>query len=294
MSQLPRTIVLGSTGQVGSSLMQRLGERGIGISREEADITDKAALRGSLDRHGPVAALINASAYNDVERAEGERELAFAVNADAPGWASSWAAERNIPFVHFSTEYVFPDGNNRRWREDDATDPLNTYGQSKRAGELAVRAAYPESVIIRTSWVFSERQNNFVHKVLHLARTQPSLTVVSDQVGCPTFAPDLAAAALRITQDAGLRSRIRGGLLHLAGGNPVSRSDFARAIIQVGVDEGVLGQMVPVVETTSDRFVTAARRPLHCILDTSQAEALGIELNRWDASLPRAVRAARR
>jgi dTDP-4-dehydrorhamnose reductase len=293
MSESPRTIVLGAAGQVGSSLVQLLGANGVGIARRDADITNKAELYRALEEAGPVSALINAAAYTDVERAESERNLAFAVNADAAGWAAAWAAEHHIPFVHYSTDFVFPDGNHDCWIEGDATSPLNTYGESKRAGELAVRNAYPESVIIRTSWVYSEQPSNFVHKVLQLAQSAPSLTMVSDQIGRPTFAPDLAHAALRIAQDAALRSRIQGGLLHFASGRALSRADFARAIIEAGVAEGVLGRAVPVVDTTSDQFVTAARRPLHCVLDISQAEALGVQLGRWEDSLAISVRAAR-
>jgi dTDP-4-dehydrorhamnose reductase len=293
MNQSPRTIVLGANGQVGLSLVQKLGEMGVGITRHDADITNKDALFRALEEAGPTSAVINAAAYTDVERAESEPELAFAVNADAAGWAAEWTAEQNIPFVHYSTEYVFPDGSDHLWCERDSTAPVNTYGESKRAGELAVRNAYPESVVIRTSWVYSERSGNFVRKVLHLAKSSSSLTVVSDQVGRPTFAPDLANVALRITQDAALRSRIQGGVLHFASGRAVSRADFARAIIDVGVVEGVLSHAVPVLDTTSDQNVTAARRPLRCVLDVSQAEALGLQLGRWEDSLPIAVRAAR-
>ena len=293
MNQSPRTIVLGANGQVGLSLVQKLGEMGVGITRHDADITNKDALFRALEEAGPTSAVINAAAYTDVERAESEPELAFAVNADAAGWAAEWTAEQNIPFVHYSTEYVFPDGSDHLWCERDSTAPVNTYGESKRAGELAVRNAYPESVVIRTSWVYSEQPSNFVRKVLQLAQFTPSLTMVSDQIGRPTFAPDLAHAALRITQDAALRSRIQGGVLHFASGRAVSRADFARAIIDVGVVEGVLSHAVPVLDTTSDQYVTAARRPLRCVLDVSQAEALGLQLGRWEDSLPIAVRAAR-
>lgn len=293
MSESPRTIVLGAAGQVGSSLVQQLGENGIGITRKNADITNKAELYRALEEAGPASALINAAAYTDVERAESERDLAFAVNADAAGWAAAWASEQHIPFVHYSTDFVFPDGYNKFWLEEDATSPLNTYGESKRAGEIAVRNAYPESVIIRTSWVYSEQPSNFVHKVLQLAQSAPSLTMVSDQIGRPTFAPDLAHAALRIAQDAALRLSIQGGLLHFASGRALSRADFARAIIEAGVAEGVLGRAVPIVDTTSDQYVTAARRPLHCVLDISQSEALGVQLDPWEKSLPIVVRAAR-
>ena len=292
MNVTPRIIVLGANGQVGSSLIRQLGPTGVGITRNDADVTDRAALYRALDQSGPAAALINAAAYTDVERAESERDLAFAVNAHAAGWAAVWAGERNIPFVHFSTEYVFPDANEHLWREDEATNPLNAYGESKLAGERSVRNGHAEGVIIRTSWIYSEQPNNFVRKVLTLASSAESLSVVADQVGRPTFAPDLANAAVRIVQDAGLRSRIQGRTLHLGGETAMRRSDFARAIIDVGVAEGVLSRAVPVVDITSDQYPMAARRPLQCVLDIAQAELLGLQLGRLEDSLPIAVRAA--
>lgn len=292
MTTLPRTIVIGAAGQVGSALLTELGDNGVGITRREANIANRGELLSALNNAGPASALINAAAYIDVERAENDRDLAFAVNADAPGWAAEWAAERQIPFVHFSTDYVFSDRNDEPWHESDQTAPLNVYGESKRAGEIAVHRAYPEGIIVRTSWVYSDHPNNFVRKVLRLALTEPSLTMVADQIGIPTFAPALAHAALRITQDAALRSRIQDGVIHLAGGTVVSRAEFARAIIEVGVAEGVLPHVVPVIDTTSDRYVSVARRPLHCILDVAQSHALGIQLAPWQESLPFAVRAA--
>jgi dTDP-4-dehydrorhamnose reductase len=273
--------------------MAQLGDAGVGLTRQDANITVRNELISALDNAGPACALINAAAYIDVERAESERDLAFAVNADAAGWAAAWAAERSIPFVHYSTEYVFPSGNGNPWREGDQTGPLNAYGESKLAGEIAVREAYPRGLVIRTSWVYSENSNNFVRKVLQLAAAKPSLSMVADQWGSPTFAPDLAQATLRITQDAALASSIAGGVLHLASRRAVSRAEFARIIIDVGVAEGVLKVAVPVIDISSDAYISAVRRPLHCVLDCSQSEALGVHLGPWEDSLLIAVRAAR-
>lgn len=290
----PRTIVLGPAGQVGSALMAQLGDAGVGITRKVADITVRSELISALDNAGPASALINAAAYTDVERAESERDLSFAVNANAAGWAATWAAERKIPFVHYSTDYVFPDGKGKPWHEFDQTAPLNTYGTSKLAGEIAVREAYPRSVIIRTSWVYSELANNFVRKVLQRAAEEPALSMVDDQFGSPTYAPALARETLRITQDTALESSIAGGVVHLASGRAVNRADFARAIIAVGVAEGVLKVTVPVIDISSDSYASVAHRPLHCVLDYSQSKSLGIDLGSWEESLPIVVRAARR
>lgn len=293
MTGAPRTIVLGAAGQVGSSLMAQLGDAGVGLTRQDANITVRSELISALDNAGPACALINAAAYIDVERAESERDLAFAVNADAAGWAATWAAERSIPFVHYSTDYVFPSGNGNPWREGDQTGPLNAYGESKLAGEIAVREAYPRGLVIRTSWVYSENSNNFVRKVLQLAASKPSLSMVTDQWGSPTFAPALAQATLRITQDAAVASSIAGGVIHLASGRAVSRAEFARTIIKVGVAEGVLKAAVPVTDVSTDAYISAAQRPLQCVLDCSQSEALGVHLGPWEDSLSIAVRAAR-
>lgn len=293
MTGAPRTIVLGAAGQVGSALMSQLGDAGVGLTRQDANITVRSELIRALENAGPASALINAAAYIDVERAESQRDLAFAVNADAAGWAAAWAAERGIPFVYYSTEYVFPDGRGRPWRESDQTEPLNAYGASKLAGEIAVREAYPRGLVVRTSWVYSGRSNNFVRKVLDLAATKPSLSMVADQWGKPTFAPALAQATLQIIHDAALASNIAGGVIHLASGRAVSRSEFARAIINVGVAEGVLKGVIPVIDISSDAYVSAVQRPLHCVIDCAQSEALGVHLGSWEDLLPIAVRALR-
>ena len=289
----PRTIVLGAAGQVGSALIAQLGDAGFGITRRDADITIRLELLNALEKAGPACALINAAAYTNVERAESERDLAFAVNSNAAGWAAAWAAERNIPFVHYSTDFVFSDGDGTPRCENDQTAPLNVYGESKRAGEIGVKSAYPESLVIRTSWVYGKQENNFVQKVLKLATTEPSITMVSDQWGIPTFAPALARTTLRITQDDTIRPRIKEGVLHLASGRAVSRSEFARAIIDVGVAEGLLSHAVPVIDIVTGAYVSAARRPLNCVLDCSLSHTLGIHLGSWEESLPLAVKATR-
>ena len=162
MTAADRTLVIGATGQVGSSLLLQLGSTGVGVSRNEADFSNRVDLVRALDAVGPVQAVINAAAYNNVDRAESERDEAFRINADLPGWIAEWAAARKVPFLHYSTEYVFPNGDGVAWREDDAPAPLNVYGESKLAGERAVHQAHGKSIVIRTSWVYSAGTSNFV------------------------------------------------------------------------------------------------------------------------------------
>lgn len=293
MTAAGRTLVIGATGQVGSSLLLQLGLTGVGISRNEADFSNRVDLVRALDAVGPVQAVINAAAYNNVDRAESERDEAFRINADLPGWLAEWSAAREIPFVHYSTEYVFPDGNDSAWREGDAPAPFNVYGESKLAGERAVQQAHADSIVIRTSWVYSAGSSNFVRRVLDLATLGNPLNMVSDQVGSPTDAADLARATLALLQSSSRAAAMGNQILHLAGSGSVNRAEFSRAIIEAGVHAGVIRSGVLVNETSTSEQTTAARRPTNCVLDCSKARALGIELAPWQDSLKRVVQEMR-
>ena len=293
MTAAGRTLVIGATGQVGSSLLLQLGTSGVGVSRNEADFSNRVDLVRALDAIGPVQAVINAAAYNNVDRAERERDEAFRINAELPGWIAEWAAAQEVPFVHYSTEYVFPDGNGAAWRESDAPNPLNVYGESKLAGERAVQQANGDSIVIRTSWVYSAGMSNFVRRVLELAESGNPLTMVSDQVGSPTDAADLARATLLLLQSKNRAEVMNDQLLHLAGSGSVNRADFSRAIIDAGVHAGVIRSAVPVNETSASEQTSAARRPTNCVLDCAKARAFGITLAPWQESLARVVQEMR-
>lgn len=293
MTAAGRTIVVGANGQVGSSLLVQLGASGVGISRTEAQFGSRDDLVRALDAVGPVQAVINAAAYNNVDGAESERGEAFLINADLPGWLAEWSAARAVPFVHYSTEYVFPDGNGVAWSEDDAPAPLNVYGESKLAGERAVQQASGDSVVIRTSWLYSTGKKNFVRRVLELAVSGKPLSMVIDQVGSPTDAADLARATLALLQREDRQAAMGNQILHLAGSGSVNRTTFTRAIIEAGVHVGVIPHAIPVTETTTSEFVAAARRPTNCVLDCAKARALGINLAPWHESLTRVVQEMR-
>ena len=293
MTAAGRTIVVGANGQVGSSLLVQLGTSGVGISRTEAQFGSRNDLVRALDAVGPVQAVINAAAYNNVDGAESERGEAFLINADLPGWLAEWSAARAVPFVHYSTEYVFPDGDGVAWSEDDAPAPLNVYGESKLAGERAVQQASGDSVVIRTSWLYSTGKKNFVRRVLELAASGKPLSMVSDQVGSPTDAADLARATLALLQREDRQAAMGNQILHLAGSGSVNRTTFTRAIIEAGVHVGVIPHAIPVTETTTSEFVAAARRPTNCVLDCAKARALGINLAPWHESLIRVVQEMR-
>lgn len=265
-----KLLVTGGGGQLGRALTRLAVAAGHELrapTRAELDITDDAALRDACTW---AEVVINAAAYTDVNRAESERDAAFAANATAPGrLAEHCAAGRSLP-VHVSTDYVFDGRAERPWRESDATGPLNIYGESKRAGEDAVRAALEHHLIVRTSWVYSEMGRNFLTTMLRLGAEREELTVVADQIGTPTSAEDLAAALLHLA----VRARDEEGpfgTYHYSAEGTASWADFAEAIF---AEAGALLPARPrVMRIDSSAFPTPARRPAYSVLDCSRIVA---------------------
>ena len=281
-------LITGANGQVGWEVAQRA--QGYGLSLEAAD-------RGRLDvtnRHEvleTVATLrprvvINAAAYTAVDRAEGEAEVAYAVNHEGASNLAEACAQRGAILLHFSTDYVFDGRKDGAYREDDAVNPLNVYGASKLAGEEAVRQTLPQHLILRTSWLFGVHGRNFVKTVLKIGRERDRLRVVDDQHGSPTYAGDLADAALRITRrlidDPPVPDGF--GTFHCAGQGQTTWYGFARRIFAT-VDSG--SDSVPTIEaiTTAD-YPTPAKRPKNSVLDCNRLNGVyGIMLQPWEAAL---------
>ena len=289
MTLANRVIVVGAAGQVGGALMAQLGDRGHAITKQQANIANRSELLRSLTNAGPAHLLINAAAYTNVDRAESEPELAHAVNGDAPGWMAEWAADQHIPFVHYSTEYVFPGGKPEPWTESDKPSPLSVYGASKLAGEQAVRAVGGQDITLRTSWVYDDSTRNFVGRVLERAATVDQLTMVGGQKGAPTYAPDLATTTLAIAEALTSKSTTLPNLLHLTGAGSAWRPEYARAIIALALSSGLLSRDVAVVEVPETVQTDGAARPQSCILDCSRASALGFTLPDWRSSLAQSI-----
>ena len=273
-----RLLLTGADGQLGRALAPRLAERGevipttlMGVDDTRAlDLSDRNALRTLLDELRPDL-IFNAAAYTAVDRAESEPALAHAINAEAPGVMADWAAAHGAGLVHFSTDYVFDGRKGAPYVEGDATAPLNVYGASKLEGERAVAASGCRQVTLRTSWVYASRGENFVLKMLELARDRESLNVVSDQVGRPTWAGNLARYALA-TVDAGLLDdpSPEAALLHAADAGAQSWFEFARLVFETAVSLGLLETAPDVREVGSDAFPTVARRPASSVLGTGR------------------------
>ncbi|XDA98265.1 dTDP-4-dehydrorhamnose reductase [Sulfitobacter sp. LCG007] len=271
-----KLLVFGRTGQVATELARFPGTTCVG--RDQADLGDADAC-ARLIAETDADAVINAAAYTAVDSAESEAELAHAVNGAAPGAMARAAAQRGLPFVHISTDYVFDGSGTRPWQPADATGPLGAYGASKLVGEDAVRAAGGAFAILRTSWVFSAHGANFVKTMLRLGAERDRLTIVADQIGGPTPARDIATACVRIA-DALVADPAKSGTYHFSGAPDVSWADFAREIFaQAGLSPDV--EDIP-----TSAYPTPARRPANSRLDCSTtADVFGIDRPDWRKGL---------
>ncbi|MGE3332615.1 MAG: dTDP-4-dehydrorhamnose reductase [Rhodospirillaceae bacterium] len=281
-------LVTGAGGQVAWELERRaaaakLSLQALGI--EALDITDTKAVHATVSEAAPKV-VINAAAYTAVDKAETEKDLAFAVNRDGPGHLAAACAARDIPLVHISTDYVFDGQSKDPYREDDATAPLGVYGASKLAGEAAVRAFLDRHIIIRTAWVYGVHGHNFVKTMLRLGAERDSLRVVADQRGAPTFAGDLADALLvlsrRLIDD--VLPEEAYGTFHYTGGGAVSWHGFAETIFEIAAP--TLGRRPKVDAITTAEYPTPAKRPANSVLDCSKISRIhGIMRRPWEASL---------
>lgn len=273
-----RTLILGNKGQLGRDLERLFAGAGdvLGLDLPEVDIADETQLAQILGDSRPDVVL-NAAAYTDVEAAESHFEEAMRVNALGPRVLGRLCAQQEIPVVHYSTDYVFPERTSGAWSEDDPVDPdvaLNAYGRSKALGETALRAETDRYYILRTAWLFGPGGNNFVEKILRAAAAQPELRVVDDETGCPTHTWDLAEATLKLIRTG------QYGVYHVVNGGECSRYAYAKEILrQAGID-------VPVRPCSSSEFPTAARRAKRSVLSTARYEAVtGSRMRRWQETL---------
>ena len=282
----PSILLLGATGQVGHELRRTLSPLGTvrAPGREEVDLTDPDSLRRAV-RAGEPDVVVNAAAYTDVDGAEDAPERAAVLNAEAPRVLAEAAREAEAWLVHYSTDYVFDGEKRTPYTEDDTPNPINVYGRTKRDGERAVQAVGGRHVILRTSWVYSNRRSNFVRTMLGLVDEHETLTVVDDQIGVPTWAGWLAEATATIGEQllaAGDPSPLR-GLYHLAGTGQTSWYGFARAIFAQFGRTDVTVEPVP-----STEYPTPAPRPAYTALDSTRARTtFDLALPTWTAQLAR-------
>ncbi|NEX94393.1 dTDP-4-dehydrorhamnose reductase [Caulobacter sp. 17J65-9] len=266
-----RILQFGATGQIGRALLDQATARDIEIvalDRTRVDLRSSDAVARAVREAGPVDLVVNAAAFTRVDDAEAAEDEAFAVNAEAPQAMAEACARRDLPLVHFSTDYVFDGQKGAPYAEDDATRPLNAYGRSKLAGEQAVLAACPRALVVRVSWVFSPWGSNFFSWILSQAGRREPLRIVEDQVGRATSALDAAAFVLDLSPR--LAAAPAGdpafGLLHFANAGAVSRRAFAEELFELA------GGGPPIEGVASAAFPAAAVRPLRTELGTDRLE----------------------
>lgn len=300
---LPNRILLcGGTGQIGGELLQSLSELGQVISPPrtcskagifELDLSDSKSIRRTMQEVRP-ALVINAAAYTAVDRAERDQEVAMIINGIAPGILAEEAKRIDAALVHYSTDYVFDGSRDSAWREEDPASPLNFYGQSKLAGEQAIRASGIAHLILRTSWVYSANRNNFVRSMLRLGRNQTMLKVVNDQFGSPTSAREVADVTTRVLRQANgeFHNFLKelGGTVHLSCQGKTSWYGFSLRIFEIARRRGCTLAIKSVEAIASNEYQSVARRPKNSQLDCSRLKArFGIQTLKWQEALEQSM-----
>ncbi|MEN5390639.1 dTDP-4-dehydrorhamnose reductase [[Pseudomonas] hibiscicola] len=290
-------LVFGGNGQVGQELLRALAPLGKvvattrsgtlpdGSACETADFGQPESLPALLDRLQP-SVVVNAAAYTAVDRAEQDVEAAFAANAQAPGMIARWCEAHGVPFVHYSTDYVFDGQGTAPYREDEPTAPLGVYGTSKRDGEDAVRAAGGRHLIFRTAWVYASHGANFLRTMLRVGAERDQLRVVADQVGTPTPAALIADVTAQALRHPGQLS----GTWHLTASGQTSWHGFAEAIFAEALVTGVLAKVPAVEAIPSSEYPTPAKRPAWSVLDNRKLQQdFSIVLPSWQDGLKRVM-----
>lgn len=279
------TIVIIGNGQVGFELRRALAPLGkvVALDRRDCDLADADAVRRKMVELGP-SVIVNAAAYTAVDRAETEPELAFAINATAPGVLGAAAADLGALLVHYSTDYVFDGTKSAPYAETDTPNPINVYGASKLAGERAVAESGAEYLIFRTSWVFGAVGANFMRTILRLAAERETLTVVADQIGAPTSAALIADVTAQVVARRRLGLTCPSGIYHLAAAGETTWFAYARAVIAAATDAGraLRCGVNSVRPITTVEYPTPARRPGNSRLSTARlTETFGLVMPDW-------------
>jgi dTDP-4-dehydrorhamnose reductase len=290
-------LLLGADGQLGYELRSMIGSgpsgaKLVSYGRADLEVGDLDALRAAVTRAAP-RVIINATAYNAVDKAESEPDAALRINRDAVAALGEEATRSRAALIHYSTDFVFDGKKGAPYTEDDPPNPLSAYARSKRAGEIALVEMDAPALILRTAWVYSLRRKSFVSVMLELARTRTELRVVDDQHGSPTWCKDLASATMgvleRLGRDPHAAAVEKRGVYHAAGGGHCSRYELACAAIELDPKrhEHRVERIVPV---KASEFPAPAPRPMFAPLDcTKLLSQFGVALRPWREALAAAL-----
>ncbi|TDR33160.1 dTDP-4-dehydrorhamnose reductase [Hydromonas duriensis] len=289
----PRILITGTQGQVGFELMRSLSILGdiIAIDREQMDLTDPQAITCKLDEYAPHI-IVNPAAHTAVDKAETDIENAYAINATAVEIMAKWAAAHDALLVHYSTDYVFDGTKNEPYTENDAANPKSVYGQSKLAGEKAVRAHAQRHFILRTSWVYGALGANFLKTMLRLLQTRDSLNIVNDQIGAPTSALLIADVTTQLIAHylRGIHSAddIAYGTYHLTASGATSWHGYAQFVAELAEQQGLELKVKAsqIGGIPSAEYPTPAQRPNNSRLDCHLLEStFNLSLPSWQSGV---------
>lgn len=294
MSDGPRVLVIGGSGQLGLELQRSFAGTNpmVAVDREVVDLTVPDQIRAIVGSVKP-AVILNSAAYTAVDRAESQPEIAAAVNARAPRILAEEALKIGAVLVHYSTDYVFDGTKEGPWTEEDAPAPMSVYGKTKLAGEEAIREVGGRYLIFRTSWVYGPLGKNFLLTMLRLGRERDELSVVDDQFGAPTTSLELARATREIAD--GVLAGTFGsaeewaGLYHMTCGGETTWCGFTRAIFAKA--GGLLGGRKPEVKAiATSEYPTPAKRPRNSILSNAKLQGrFGVQLKPWEPALDQVI-----
>lgn len=280
-----KILINGQHGQVSQELQRHLSHLGelVVLGREQLDLAQPEQIRQQVQRIRPDL-IINAAAHTAVDQAESEPELAFAINASAPGILAEQALELGVPLIHYSTDYVFDGSKPAPYTEDDAPNPLGVYGKSKLAGEQAISAVQGQHLILRTSWVYSTHGRNFLLTMQRLLQEKPEMRIVADQIGAPTWAGTIARSTLALIERWQAGNPGAWGTYHLTAQGETSWFGFAQAIGEALREQGKpCANLLPI---PSSDYPTPAARPLNSRLDCSRLQReWGVSQADWQTAL---------
>ena len=275
-------LITGANGQLGNE-MQAIAASSSNYNflftdKEELAIDDLNALQ-EFFKIQPIYFCVNCAAYTAVDKAESEMELANRINGLAVGYLAAVCKENNSGFIHISTDYVFDGAADSPYVENHPVNPVNAYGTTKLNGEVLAQQNNPTTIIIRTSWVYSFFGNNFVKTMLRLMKERESLNVVSDQLGCPTYAADLAAAIMKIIESNSTEKNIA-GIYHYSNRGVTNWHEFAMAIKEFSGSNCIVNPI------TTSQYPTPAKRPQYSVMDTSKIQqTFNLQIPEWKESL---------
>lgn len=278
-----KILLTGANGQLGKSFQERVPKEFelIALGSKELDITDLKQISKVFDEHNPDF-VANAAAYTAVDQAEKEPDEARNINALGVKYLAEICAIKNIKLIHVSTDYVFDGTSNLPYSEDTDINPINIYGKTKAEGEQAVVRSGADYVILRTAWVFSEHGSNFLKTMMRLGADNEKLNIVSDQMGCPTYAGDITDAIITVIKAGHKKNEI----LHYGGDQSTSWAGFAKFIFDTAFNEGKLPHKVDVRFIKTEEYPTPAARPKNSILNSKKIiDGYGIRASNWQSAV---------